>query len=106
MKKHTERRDLRSEFLELAKTNQQAADILLIEEQNFDAARFLGASNLVASLRWFQAMAERGVPFSQVTPEFIVDAMKRGEAAIAEFSRRLEAQPQLQADAPSARGLS
>jgi len=77
LKKHA---DLRKSFIELAETDQNARDTLLIDEQNFDATQFLLASTLMTSLRAFQAVETRGVPFSDLTPEFIVDFAKRGEA--------------------------
>ncbi|MGI8425728.1 MAG: hypothetical protein ACR2M4_03835 [Actinomycetota bacterium] len=41
MPKASKGRDLKAEFLELAKTDHRVADVLLIENQNFDSTRFL-----------------------------------------------------------------
>lgn len=83
---------MRELFNELAMTDQNARDILFIDEQNFDAAHFLLASTLMTAFRAFQTFESRGVPFASVTPEFIIEFAKKGEAALNDLAHQVSKQ--------------
>ena len=89
MTKKRSRLDLKAEFREVAKTDQHAADILLVDDQDFDPGRFLLFSMLITALRSFQRFEALGVKFGRIAPELIIDFTKRGDAALFEHGARL-----------------
>ena len=72
-----------AELNDIARTDEKLSDALLVDAQNFESEQFLISSVLLVSLRTFQRLERRGVPFGRITPEFIIEFAKDGEAAIA-----------------------
>lgn len=96
----------KEQLLELAETDQRLADVLLIDDQNFDPNRFLAASVLIMTLRWFQDMEKRGVSFSKMSPELIVELIKNGEPAIEAVPTKIATQQVAATDGPTSGGPS